>query len=364
MANTDAPKTWLLLAFGDDRQYAGNRGYADDLSTVYRYDSFVPNHRRVAPGAVALVRSRDALLGVARIEEVVRRPGHKTRLRCPQCSSTSLKVRTKLVPRYRCYGCKAETDDPAVEEVATELIEARFGTSFVDARSAVPVARLRAACIDHNGQLAMQAMNLDQVLTELLANCPAAGPLLGHPTVMLAADAAEDAQEPGQSYAPSGQDSRVALSREIRARRGQKSFRDSLRRRYGEQCVVTGCTVLDVLEAAHISPYRGPQDNHEENGLLLRADIHTLFDLDLLGIQPDTLEVVLNPCIRSAPYAGYEGAKLRLSAAAKPSAAALRMRWAAFQRSVLVVAEHTEHRRPVSQGGDLPTQVTPRAVAS
>jgi HNH endonuclease len=37
-------------------------------------------------------------------------------------------------------------------------------------------------------------------------------------------------------------------------------------------------STLDILEAAHISPYRGEEDNHPENGLLLRADLHTLFD--------------------------------------------------------------------------------------
>ncbi len=58
--------------------------------------------------------------------------------------------------------------------------------------------------------------------------------------------------------------------------------------RYEHRCVVTGCTVIAVLEAAHIRPYRRPEDNDVKNGLLLRADIHTLFDLNLLGIEPGT----------------------------------------------------------------------------
>ena len=33
-----------------------------------------------------------------------------------------------------------------------------------------------------------------------------------------------------------------------------------------------------------LPPYRGTKDNHPDNGLLLRADIHTLFDLDMIGI--------------------------------------------------------------------------------
>ena len=77
------------------------------------------------------------------------------------------------------------------------------------------------------------------------------------------------------------------VERQIRERRRQERFRDLLRARHGNRCLVTGCAVLAVLEAAHIKPYRGEDDNHPENALLLRSDVHTLFDLDLLGIEPD-----------------------------------------------------------------------------
>ncbi|HUZ56031.1 MAG TPA: HNH endonuclease [Streptosporangiaceae bacterium] len=52
---------------------------------------------------------------------------------------------------------------------------------------------------------------------------------------------------------------------------------------YSGRCAVTGCTVQAVLEAAHLRPYRGPDSNVTGNGLLLRADIHTLLDLQLLA---------------------------------------------------------------------------------
>ena len=88
------------------------------------------------------------------------------------------------------------------------------------------------------------------------------------------------------TYFPSDDDTRDVEQRQIRVRRGQQKFRDKLRVRYKGQCPVTGCKILALLEAAHISPYRGEKDNPSENGLLLRADIHTLFDLNLLGIEP------------------------------------------------------------------------------
>lgn len=38
------PRIWLLLTFGDDRQYAGNAGYHDDPRAFYSFDSYVANH--------------------------------------------------------------------------------------------------------------------------------------------------------------------------------------------------------------------------------------------------------------------------------------------------------------------------------
>ena len=53
---------------------------------------------------------------------------------------------------------------------------------------------------------------------------------------------------------------------------------------YERKCAVTNSSITETLEAAHIIPYKGSSTNHVQNGILLRADIHTLFDLDLLRI--------------------------------------------------------------------------------
>lgn len=56
---------------------------------------------------------------------------------------------------------------------------------------------------------------------------------------------------------------------------------------------MSGSTVVETLEAAHIVPYQGPGTNHSLNGLLLRADLHTLFDLGLLAIAAETLTILV-----------------------------------------------------------------------
>jgi hypothetical protein len=131
-------------------------------------------------------------------------------------------------------------------------------------------------------------------------------------------------------FEPEDGDSRPLADRQIRERRGQTAFREALRQRYGDRCMVTGCTILAMLEASHIKPYRGQSDNHQQNGLLLRSDIHTLFDLDLLGIEPNTLKVELHPDV-TAEYGSLAGQTLRCTEDKGPSQEELRRRYQTFR---------------------------------
>lgn len=110
------------------------------------------------------------------------------------------------------------------------------------------------------------------------------------------------------------EDARRRVLRSVAIRRGQRAFRDSLFAAYDGTCAITGCAIPDLLEAAHIYPYRGAETNRTDNGLLLRADIHTLFDCGLLAIDSQTMTVLLAEILRSSEYADFHGAPLRPSA--------------------------------------------------
>lgn len=133
-----------------------------------------------------------------------------------------------------------------------------------------------------------------------------------------------------EDYVPTPDDERERISLQVRARRGQSAFREGLRAQFKDACVVTGCRLPDILEAAHILPYRGRKDHHVENGLLLRADIHTLFDLDLMGIDPATLKVHFHPKVKGMGYEAWEGVSLACEAKLL-SRVALHARWRKFQ---------------------------------
>jgi hypothetical protein len=87
------------------------------------------------------------------------------------------------------------------------------------------------------------------------------------------------------------------------ARPGQAAFRRSLLDIYGTRCAVTDCEVEEALEAAHVLPWTGDLDlDRPENGLLLRADIHALFDSGLLSISADSSCVILGENLEHTSY--------------------------------------------------------------
>jgi putative restriction endonuclease len=106
------------------------------------------------------------------------------------------------------------------------------------------------------------------------------------------------------------EDARQRIAQAIVRRRGQAKFRSKLLKSYGGRCAISGCAVSAVLEAAHIKPYLGTHTNVVQNGLLLRADLHTLFDLKLLRIEPVSRRVSIAAGLRGTEYAAYEGREL------------------------------------------------------
>jgi predicted restriction endonuclease len=129
------------------------------------------------------------------------------------------------------------------------------------------------------------------------------------------------------------EDARKRILAAIVLRQGQEVFREQLLAAYRQSCAVTGCDVVEVLEAAHIVAYRGPETNHVTNGLLLRADIHTLFDLGLLAVHPTDYRLLVSRRLRGTAYEVLDGQIIRLPAnhAEHPSREALELHMAAFQ---------------------------------
>lgn len=144
-------------------------------------------------------------------------------------------------------------------------------------------------------------------------------------TEELRASLEEELEEEGV-FDPTGiKDARTRIVASIVRRQGQPTFRKRLLSAYNRRCAVTGCSVESVLEAAHIVPYKGEITNHLGNGLLLRADFHTLFDLRLVAIDEATMRLLVSPKLNGSCYENYRGKKVRVPkvAANQPSCEAL-----------------------------------------
>lgn len=120
-------------------------------------------------------------------------------------------------------------------------------------------------------------------------------------------------------------DARKKVLGSVVRRQGQAKFRLALLKAYDGRCAITGCTITALLEAAHIVPYQGADTNVVGNGLLLRADIHTLFDLGLLWVDADKRIVKLADELKGSEYMRYQDMPILSpkSAVDQPSAKAL-----------------------------------------
>ncbi|MGH7514916.1 MAG: HNH endonuclease [Gemmatimonadales bacterium] len=140
----------------------------------------------------------------------------------------------------------------------------------------------------------------------------------------------------GQPPAPEAlddTDARKRITRDVVARQGQAQFRDALIRAYEGRCAVTGCDSPYALEAAHIRPYLGEHTNIVTNGLLLRADIHALFDLGLLAVNPATRTIVISDQLSGHHYKSLQDRPLNLPAIPElhPDHDLLTERWTWFE---------------------------------
>lgn len=140
----------------------------------------------------------------------------------------------------------------------------------------------------------------------------------------------EVAAEPGDDlphFDPAEiQDERDRRLVEIATREGQDRFRTALLDAYDGRCAITDYDAVETLQAAHIYPYQGPATNRVSNGLLLRADIHSLYDRGAITVHETSLQVLVKPHLEVTRYADLAEHRLRLPRRLehRPSTAALR----------------------------------------
>ncbi|WP_214071832.1 HNH endonuclease signature motif containing protein [Mucilaginibacter sp. dw_454] len=313
---------WILKSKGEKSSFGGNDGYDDKPDAYYIYDNFVPNHNKLKEGDYVLIADKKYLHGFAVVDHIAVTEGlEKKRYSCPVCGIKEHSARKTKTPKYKCRkGHEFET----LNEEITPIREYRadYSTSFINLPEKTSVQLLNKYYMNRNRYYSIQrAMPsfLEELFPDLLRQ-------LGSPAgVVLRPYMTTD------PYKPSEKDERAFRTGRSYYRPDQSKFRSDLFGYYGIKCMLTDCTVATALEASHICCYRGDEDNHCENGLLLRRDLHALYDADLLGICPSDLKVVLSRELMNTEYSKFNGVTLDLNnSGCRPSTGALEIRWKVF----------------------------------
>ncbi|WP_051732583.1 HNH endonuclease [Kitasatospora phosalacinea] len=293
-------RAWSFLVAGAEREFQGNTGYEDVIEESYSYDSTVANHQKVTAGDLVVVRNGREALGTGYVERIdVLTDCSKERNRCPECGDTSFKERTRKQPRYWCSRCSTAFNEPTTEIVAITAYRAHYGRTWQPLEGCLEKALLGELSLSKSGQQSIRAMDLVRTLDAVTVR----GVRFPHESSI-----GRTAPRPTTEL-PGGRRRTTAA-----VRRGQDAFRSALVRQYGMICAVTGPAPAEVLEAAHLKPFAETERHRIEEGLLLRADIHRLFDSGLLAISPE-LQVHIAPSLRGhVTYGALDGSLLQVGA--------------------------------------------------
>jgi len=291
-ARSFSKKAWLALAVGEDRQHAGNAGYADQPSTSYRWDNTVPNHASVAPGDALVVWDKHVLVGVSVIDGIAVESGEKVRYSCPSCHRSNIKRRKSKSPLYRCHGCNYEFDVAREHSETVTTYTSDHGAHWIDLPGVLTGAELRQLCVSPKSQLSIRPLTFGNFVKAVEEKETT-------PTLSLLSD-----QHDLHGDSMIGGHKRVTA----RARIGQAAFRAKLLQIQGPVCAISGPCPECLLDAAHLYSYAASGEHHSDGGWMLRRDIHRLFDLGLIAVNPSSGKIDLVPEISAHPdYARLTG---------------------------------------------------------
>ena len=165
--------------------------------------------------------------------------------------------------------------------------------------------------IDHDTVDRVEAdfRTIERFFRRRLLNTGAGGPMLDMSGII---QVTEREQTRLHAFDPeNSKDGRSRVVEAVTRRRGHPTLRQNLLAAYEHQCAVTGFNATDTLEVAYIIPYRGKYTHHPSNGILLRADLHTLFDLGKIAVDTRTMTIILSDDLRDSSYRILAGRPLR-----------------------------------------------------
>lgn len=295
-------RAWSLATLTSTTRHAlGETGYPDELGIRYIYDNTVANHGYVKAGDLILLRDRELVLGVGWVDTVEVSDVSKAQQQCPVCASTNFKARHTKKPKFLCNACKNIFDNPAEARKLIKRYTVDYSSSWRPADHLFPISGIEQFHVAHARQNSIREIRVTGIkpyIDEYVMTGPAwwnsdfrgtVSPQNGH---------------------------RLALQK---SRLGQQIFRELMLARFGENCAFTGPNPAPALEAAHLYQYSKTPKHDIRGGLLLRCDLHSLFDRWLVTIDPLTWTIEIAPALSRYPeLASLRGRAVRVPDSLRP----------------------------------------------
>lgn len=222
--------------------------------------------------------------------------GTKQLSRCPDCKKTNIASRKTKSPQFRCDDCHFEFELPFLAESEVTHYRTDHEQGWVDLASVLDGATLRG--FTGYSQNSIRRIDWDEFAAAIEE---AAGPNALTPVNL------SQVQIIGGGHAV----------RQVSVRIGQPAFRAELIKRYGCNCAFTGPAPAEALEACHLYSYAEIGRHDIEGGLLLRRDLHRLFDQGLLAVSAEGVIDVADSLQSYALYKGLHGKRPQVSPTAR-----------------------------------------------
>lgn len=293
-SNPAAHGAWLLLAARpEDRHYGGNDGYEDSPDSQYSWDETVPNHSKVAVGDRIALWDKRQLIGISVVDAIETGQNEKARYTCPNCGKASIKERRELRPKFRCDKCKETCNEPERRIELVRTYRTHHAPGWVDLEGCLSAQQLRLLCDPPGSQLSIRSLDWNAFIASL-------GQTI----------------EPGSLTPFLRREATISEGHDfksVRVRKGQARFRQRLLSQFGAVCAISGSAPEAALEAGHLYSYAEIGKHHDDGGLLLRRDIHALFDRGDVTVDPTTQKVdVRSSLMRFEMYRSLHGTDLHV----------------------------------------------------
>lgn len=287
---------WLCTTKETEAQGRLGEGYGDVLGQSYVWKADLPNARRIAVGDAIVLWDNKRLLGMAWIDNIETFSATRTTFVCPKCLKADVRTRSKLQPRYRCGACKAVFDEPNAHTEVAKYLRANYEASWAPATRLVRRSDCKELSNRPSSQLSLQDIDM------------------GKFRILVDSFGIEAAPVKRRDF--DRQDGHRLAT--VKTRVGQGAFRSRLLTRYGPICAIIGPSPQPVLEAAHLYRYSEVGRHHDDGGIMLRRDVHRLFDIGLISVIPKESTIEIHEDLRIYPaYEDLVGTPLKVEVSHK-----------------------------------------------